>query len=96
MKENQDNDLQASIPDWINFDSIEVTEDKLILHLSDQSKMEVNQFTIYTIEAILLTAKEYNFHSVYMENAPIKEIGKFQLDQEIEVPIAVSKSDINK
>ncbi len=95
MKNNiQSLGLKASIPSTMEFKSINESDKTLTLYLNNPSSMENNQSTIYTIEAILLTAKDFNFNAVKIENASIPNVGKFILNNEIEVPIAVNKQMI--
>jgi hypothetical protein len=86
--------IKASISQSIQIDHIEESGSLLTLELDQNTEMKNDQTTLYTIEAILLTAKDYNFHSVKIENAPIDEVGKFDLDNEIMVPIAANKKMI--
>ena len=44
------------------------------------------------IEAILLTAKEYGFDTVQFKNTNVKNIGRFDLEHPIQVPIAPKSS----
>jgi hypothetical protein len=95
MKNNiQSLGLKASIPSMMEFKLINESDKTLTLYLNNPSSMENNQSTIYTIEAILLTAKDFNFDAVQIENALIPNVGKFILDNEVKVPIAVNKQMI--
>ncbi|MCQ6273839.1 GerMN domain-containing protein [Bacillus sp. V3B] len=91
MKKDQTKDLKASIPEEIQVESIDGSNKTLIIYLSDHSQVENNQSMVYTIEAILFTAKEFDFHTVQFENTPILEVGKFRLDHRIKVPSAENK-----
>jgi len=95
MKENiQTHGLEASIPTMMDFQSIDDSNKTLILSLTNYSNLENNQSTIYALEAILLTAKDFDFDAVRIKNSPIQEIGKFILDDEIKVPVASNKQII--
>jgi len=63
----------------------------LTLTFSKDSKINNDQSTIYTIEAILLTAKEFDYQAVKLENANIDKIGRFNLNEALRVPVAANK-----
>jgi len=93
MKNNiKEASLVASIPADFDF---EVNKDQkqqlLTLTFSKDSKIINDQSTIYTIEAILLTAKEFDFQAVKLENAKIDKIGRFNLNEALRVPVAANK-----
>ncbi|WP_312098623.1 hypothetical protein [Niallia sp.] len=90
--------LTASIPDSIDIDKVSKDEKKrqLIVHLSNESKMEEDQKTLYAIEAILLTAKEFKYSTVKFENTKVKEVGRFLLTKEVAVPVAANRAYIEE
>ncbi len=93
MRNNQAGEnLIASIPETIQFKTEEnPKEGKLIIKFEKGSQLNNDQSTLHTIEAILLTAKEFNYEFVKLENANIDRIGIFDLNQEIKVPVAPNK-----
>ncbi|MED3551202.1 GerMN domain-containing protein [Cytobacillus praedii] len=96
MKENQDKaKLTASIPADINFETeVNQEEKKLIIRFGEGSDIKNDQPTLHTIEAILLTAKDFNYQAVKMENANVEMVGRFNLDNEIKVPVAANKRSL--
>ncbi|MER2058201.1 MAG: GerMN domain-containing protein [Niallia sp.] len=90
--------LMASIPDTIDIDKVSKDENKrqLIVYLSNDSKMEEDQKTLYAIESILLTAKEFKYSTVKFENTKVKEVGDFLLTKELVVPVAANRVDIKE
>ncbi len=97
MKENIPVDnLEASIPK--NFVIAEVIEasDLLIIRLDDTATVTNETETIYTIEAILLTAKEFNFKRVKIENSNLASVGKFRFSEEWTVPLAPNRMILAK
>ncbi|MBT2686938.1 hypothetical protein J7I93_01950 [Bacillus sp. ISL-47] len=95
MKENRGEDnLQASIPEDINFEAEEIQERKLLIRFESESEIIDNEPTLHTIEAILLTAKEFNFETVKLENADVDKIGNFDLSNELKVPVAANKREL--
>ncbi|MFS0660030.1 GerMN domain-containing protein [Niallia alba] len=90
--------LTASIPDTIDIDKVSKDENKgqLIVHLSNESNMQEDQKTLHAIESILLTAKEFKYSSVKFENTKVKEVGGLSLTNELAVPLAANKVDIEQ
>lgn len=93
MKKNrEENSLLASIPPELNFETEVNPETQLLtLKFSDDSTIGNDASTVHTIEAILLTAKEFNYQAVKLENVSIDMIGRFNLQEELKVPIAANK-----
>ncbi|MCM3766524.1 hypothetical protein [Neobacillus niacini] len=60
----------------------------LTISFNENSSMNNDQQTVWSFEAILLTAKEFGFEKVIVNNPPIDKLGPFDLTQEIKVPIA--------
>jgi hypothetical protein len=91
LVENQNYGLMPSIPDDFVFQLEASSKEKLVLtfdsnfHLTDEPKSS------YAIEAILLTAKEFGYQSVKFENSSISQVGRFNLEHELKVPIAPNK-----
>lgn len=69
-----------------------------VLHLSLAADAEIKNDipTLYSYEALLLTAKEFGFKAVKLENAPIEKLGPFNLKIENNVPDGPNKKEIAK
>ncbi|MFD2445898.1 hypothetical protein ACFSO7_18215 [Bacillus sp. CGMCC 1.16607] len=74
-----------------NFTIQSSSDKKLVLKIEDHFQLTDEPMNIYAIEAILLTAKEFGYESVKFENASAPQIGRFNLENEIKVPIAPNK-----
>lgn len=96
MKQDANPDLKASIPEDIDVNSINTSGDSLIIKLRDSKELENNKRTLQMIEAILLTAKDFNYDKVKFENPPTEQIGKFQISKDLNVPVAANKEFINQ
>ena len=95
MKEDRtENNLQASIPEDIDFETEEIQDGKLLIRFHNESEIIDDESTLHAIEAILLTAKDFNFDTVKLENADVDKIGKFDLTEELKVPVAANKRDL--
>ncbi|AZU63189.1 hypothetical protein [Neobacillus mesonae] len=68
----------------------DMTIQKNTLHVSveENAQLKNDQLTLFSYEALLLTAKEFGIEKVMVNNAPIKNIGPFDLSKENKVPIA--------
>lgn len=80
--------LAASIGSSFQMKEVSIQDNKLIIHMDENTPMEDNLATVYAFEAILLTAKEFGIETIMVVNAPIKLLGPFDLSQEIKVPLA--------
>ncbi|MDQ0183879.1 hypothetical protein ACFOST_02180 [Cytobacillus kochii] len=86
--------LKASIPNDIDFEAEVVSDEQLLITFEDDADIKNDEETLYTIEAILLTAKEFEYNEVKLENTEIDQIGRFDLEKEIQVPVAPNKRDL--
>jgi hypothetical protein len=89
---NETYGLNPSIPAEFAFDINDNSKELLSLtftggniQLTDESKF------VYCIESILLTAKEFGFKFVKFENSPFSQVGRFNLENELKVPVAPNK-----
>ena len=74
--------MQASIPENFLIREVAASGDLLIMRLDERAAITDDVDTIYTIEAILLTAKDFQFKRVRMENANIRRVGKFEFGKD--------------
>lgn len=90
--------LSASIPEEIEFDQIIENNDRklLTIQFANDSRLQENQATIRAIETILLTAKEFHFSAVKFENANLSNVGDFSFAEEVKVPVAANKRELNE
>lgn len=98
MRKNIPEDkLVASIPESFRFKTEpNDAEKKLTIRFEEGSSIINDESTVYTIEAILLTAKEFSYQAVKLENAKIDKVGRFDLNSELKVPIAANKQTLQK
>jgi hypothetical protein len=80
--------LKASLPPSLKFRVDAIKNKTLFLSVQDSSNLENIPMSVYSYEAILLTAKEFGLEHVMLENPPIKNLGPFDLLKENEVPVA--------
>jgi hypothetical protein len=86
--DHQELGLAASLVPSFPIKEVTTKENKLIITLDENAAMENNQETVYSYEAILLTAKDFGIDSITILNAPIQLLGPFDLKKEIKVPLA--------
>lgn len=87
--------LKASIPEDFNINEVTSSGEQVLTLQLDESSTLVNEPSmIYTIEAILLTAKDFEYEKVKIEYNKIDAVGKFPLNQELDVPVAPNKMEL--
>ncbi|MFE8702631.1 negative regulator of sigma-X activity [Cytobacillus sp. FJAT-54145] len=86
--------LKASIPSNLEFEVDTPTKELIVIRLEDQSELGDSSKITYMVEAILLTAKDFDFKKVKIENAPTEQAGKFVFNEEWKVPVAPNKKYI--
>jgi hypothetical protein len=97
MKTNvETHDLIAPLlVDQIELVTPDETNKLLTITFNKDVQIEDTPETVQSIEAILLTAKSFGYEKVKFTNAPIDQVGRFQLLEEIKVPVAANKKSIN-
>ncbi|NCU18900.1 hypothetical protein [Pallidibacillus pasinlerensis] len=90
--------LEPTIPDQIEFfiDNNERETDQLKLVFKNNIELIESNETLRMIEAILLTAKDYGYETVLFENINLYNVGPFNLEKPIEVPIAPNPVQMDK
>lgn len=90
MKNNDDHyHMVNTIPNGVDF-QVETTEDELLIQFSNDTALEADQVYITMIEAIVMTAKSYNFEWVTFKNVNIEQIGPYDLTKSLHVPLAIN------
>ena len=95
MEQDQtEHGLKASLPKGIHLDILNESEngETLELYISDEVK-EQKDF-LYSLEAIMLTAKSFGYSKLRVKTEGIKQVGPFSLDEEIPLPVAPNKEVI--
>ncbi|WHZ01582.1 hypothetical protein QNH48_21680 [Neobacillus sp. YX16] len=80
--------LAASIGPSFQIKEFSIQDNKLIINMDGSTLMENTPATVYSFEAILLTAKDFGIETIMVVNAPIKLLGPFDLSKEVKVPLA--------
>lgn len=89
MKTDQaEGSLAASIGPSFQIKEFSIQDNKLIINMDESTLMENTPATVYSFEAILLTAKDFGIETIMVVNAPIKLLGPFDLSKEVKVPLA--------
>jgi hypothetical protein len=88
---NEGYGLQSSLPADFNFEIDSSSQDVLKIRMADGYPFTEEAKNIHAIEAILLTAKEFGYKAVKFENTSVVQIGRFNLQNEIKVPVAPNK-----
>jgi hypothetical protein len=95
MRENMvELGLTASLPDDFKPSTIAFDEDQSqITIVMDNGKL--NEEFLPNLEAILLTAKDFGYQTVKIENAGSEQLGPFNMNEPIPVPVAPNKKSID-
>ncbi|WP_042355231.1 hypothetical protein [Bacillus rubiinfantis] len=89
MKKDQDEQgLKKSMLLDIKENDIAIKNKTLFVSVNNEVKPRINQLTLYSFEALLLTAKEFGIEKVVVNESPVDNIGPFDLSKENKVPIA--------
>ncbi|MEH6994644.1 hypothetical protein V7075_18350 [Neobacillus drentensis] len=89
MKTDQaESSLAASVGPTFQIKDFSIQDNKLIIIMDENTLIENTPATVYSFEAILLTAKDFGIEKIMVVNAPIKLLGPFDLSKEVKVPLA--------
>ncbi|MEH7111750.1 hypothetical protein V7124_05125 [Neobacillus niacini] len=88
--DQQELGLTATIGSDFPIKDVTIKENKLLISMDENSKMENNLATVFSFEAILLTAKEFGIETITIVNPPIQLLGPFDLSKEVKVPLAAN------
>ncbi|WP_053366994.1 hypothetical protein [Bacillus sp. FJAT-27245] len=95
MKTGSENGVfLASIPPALDIKEAVPHGETLALTLANHVELENSPDNQHSFEAILMAAKEFGFKQVKIENAPIPQLGPFNLASENKVPIGPNKMHI--
>ena len=95
MEQDQtEHGLKASLPKGIHLDILNESEkgETLELYISDEVKGQKD--FLFSLEAIMLTAKSFGYSKLRVKTEGIKQVGPFSLDEEIPLPVAPNKEVI--
>ncbi|EIJ78722.1 negative regulator of sigma-X activity [Bacillus methanolicus PB1] len=94
-KELETHQLKPSLSEGLQFEKVVPDNNgTLSIFLTKSTNATDLQEMVFSIEAILLTAKNFGFKAVKVENPPVKNIGPFDLSKELQVPVAANKLSI--
>jgi hypothetical protein len=80
--------LKASLSPSFPLSFKTIKNETLILSVQQTSKLENVPNTVYSFEAILLTAKDFGLQNVMLENTNLQNLGPFDLTKINSVPVA--------
>lgn len=80
--------LKASIPKEMKIDAVTASGRLLVIRLHDVTELSDDVKIIPSIEAILLTAKDFDYETVKIETEDPIQFGKFTFNEEWKVPSA--------
>ncbi|WP_053363989.1 hypothetical protein [Bacillus sp. FJAT-27251] len=86
--------LKASLPENFALEGALVKENGPVLHLELPAGPSFEESFIYSLEAIMLTAKSFGYEALKIDNAEPSEIGPFNLNESLELPVGANKKII--
>lgn len=88
--------LQRSLLPNLAIQDVSANDNTLTITFAKDASLEDERLAVWSMEAILLTAKEFGFEKVVVSNPPAANIGSFDLTKEIKVPAAPNLRTIEK
>ncbi|PLS01615.1 hypothetical protein [Neobacillus cucumis] len=94
MKTDQSMGLKSSLSSMPTISNVSISNKIMYLSFNKSSSLEDNQQTLWSFEALLLTAKEFGAEKVMIKNSTLPYLGPFDLKKAINVPIAPNSRNI--
>ena len=94
MKTDQSMGLKSSLLSLPPLNNVSISNKIMYISFDVKLRIENNQQSVFSLEAILLTAKEYGIEKVIIKNPSLRNLGTFDLTKEIKVPIAPNLRNI--
>lgn len=95
FKGNKVKKLTASLPEDLKIEQTEHDAETGVLTISLAENTNIDENFLPSLEAILLTAKEFNYKGVKIENANIDQLGPFNMNEVLPLPVAPNKKNID-
>jgi hypothetical protein len=95
MDDQQTLPLRPSIPKEVKIESIQVNGNEVTIQFSLDTQLKNTPETVWMLEAILLTAKEFGFTSVVFTGGNVEQIGDYTFNEKINVPLAPNPMPMN-
>ncbi|MBT2660975.1 hypothetical protein [Bacillus sp. ISL-45] len=86
--------LSPSLPDSFKLAQTDQNEDK-VLEITLDEDTTLDESFLPNLEAILMTASEFDYSGVRFTNANIDQLGPFNLNEVLALPLAPNKKNIN-
>lgn len=96
LKGKEELGLQASIPEQFMNDLVEIESDQKILLIKLADGSDLSGDFLYSLEAIMLTAKNFGYEAVRLDNTATDQVGPFNLAEDIPLPVGPNKKIINE
>jgi hypothetical protein len=88
--------FNPSIPTGVDIDKVEIDGTKAIVYFTRGSKFTNNELYSAMIDAIMMTAKEFGYHSIIFKGTDVEKIGNIKLNQENLVPAAPNPINLQR
>jgi hypothetical protein len=87
MKKDGDGPLRSTVPKGVHIKKVSMQHDNVVIEFTEDSKLNELPSIQWMMEAILLTAKEFGFHTVTFKGGGVKRIGPYMFEKKIAVPV---------
>jgi hypothetical protein len=91
LKTNEEENYGLKTPLSFDFEITSSEKPNLVITLKEDVSFTNEPKYIYAIESILLTAKEFGYETVKFEGTAAQQVGRFNLQNELKVPVAANK-----
>jgi hypothetical protein len=90
--------IEASVPETMDIEEVRMEDNDTVARivLSDKSLLENNAETIFALEAMMMTVKEFGMEQVVFESVQTGMIGNIMLNESVKVPYSPNPIAINE
>ncbi|MFJ5621165.1 hypothetical protein ACIQD3_00275 [Peribacillus loiseleuriae] len=83
--------ISSSVPKEFIWKQVFDEGEQLTVVLAEEAILQNSKSDMLALEAILLTAKDFGFETVEIQNSTIEHVGSFDLNEPIQVPLAPNR-----
>ncbi|KMY50633.1 hypothetical protein [Peribacillus loiseleuriae] len=83
--------ISSSVPKEFIWKQVFDEGEQLTVVLAEEAILQNTKSDMLALEAILLTAKDFGFETVEIQNSTIEHVGSFDLNEPIQVPLAPNR-----
>ncbi|MCD5323034.1 MULTISPECIES: hypothetical protein [Pontibacillus] len=88
--------VEGTIPKEVEVMAVETTGDTLEVNVNGVEGLEQARYTLWMIESILMTAKEFGYQEVKFNGFPFERLGTYNFTKSLQVPFSVNPMPANQ